>query len=193
MPKVETFDKELVLKKATNVFNDKGFNATSMQDLVDATALNRSSIYNSFGNKLDLFLECLKSYQGVYTIKISETLHKGQNPLHAIELLFKFYINEIVEDKDNMGCLITNCTSEMANQDKSIDKFLNDNQRSFIALLEELVRKGQKESIINLNKTANEYAWYLFTSILGFRTIGIMISDKKELKSIAKTITQTLI
>ena len=193
MPKVETFDKELVLKKATEVFHDKGFNAASMQDLVDATALNRSSIYNSFGSKLDLFLECLKSYQTIYTIKISEVLHMAHNSLQAIELLFEFYLNEVINDKDDKGCLITNCTSEMANQEKAIINFLSLNQRSFMGLLEELVAKGQKESTINLNKTPKEYALYLFSSIQGFRTTGILISNKKDLQTIAKTIIQTLI
>ncbi|GAA3607925.1 TetR/AcrR family transcriptional regulator [Flavivirga amylovorans] len=193
MPKVETFDKELVLKKATKVFHDKGYNATSMQDLVDATTLNRSSIYNSFGNKLDLFLECLKSYQDTYLIKISKTLNKADNSLHAIELLFDFYLKEIIEDKDDKGCLITNCTSEMANQEASIINFLSSNQNSFIGFLEDLVSKGQEESMINLNRTPNEYALYLFSSIQGFRTAGILISNKKALQTIAKIIIQTLI
>ncbi len=193
MPKVETFDKELAIKRATEVFHDKGFNATSMQDLVDATTLNRSSIYNSFGSKLELFLECLKSYQGVYAIKVSEILDKAHNSLHAIELLFEFYLYEMIQDKDDKGCLITNCISEMANQEKAIVNFLSQNQKSFIELLEELVANGQKKSIINLNRTPNEYALYLFSSIQGFRTTGILISNKKDLHIIAKTTIQTLI
>ncbi|TGV04000.1 TetR/AcrR family transcriptional regulator [Flavivirga rizhaonensis] len=193
MPKVETFNKEFVLKQATDVFHDKGFNATSMQDLVDATALNRSSIYNSFGSKLDLFLECLKSYKEAHFVRISETLDKAHNPLHAIELLFEYYLNEIIKDKDDKGCLITNCTSEMANQEPSIINFLCSNQNSFIGFLEDLVRKGQEESAINLNRTPNEYALYLFSSIQGFRTAGILISNKSKLQTIAKTIIQTLI
>ncbi|MDD7885775.1 TetR/AcrR family transcriptional regulator [Flavivirga sp. 57AJ16] len=193
MPKVETFDKVLVLKKATDVFHEKGYNATSMQDLVDATALNRSSIYNSFGSKLDLFLECLKSYQDLYIIKISETMDKADHALHAIELLFEFYLNEILSDNEDKGCLITNCISEMANQETSIINFLSSNQRFFMELLEELVKKGQKESTINRHRTSKEYALYLFSSIQGFRTTGILISNKKDLQTIVKTIIQTLI
>ncbi|GAA3641985.1 TetR/AcrR family transcriptional regulator [Flavivirga jejuensis] len=193
MPKVETFDKELVLKRATEVFHDKGFNATSMQDLVDATTLNRSSIYNSFGSKLDLFLECLKSYQDTYVLKVSEILQSADNSLHAIELLFELYLHDTLKDKDDKGCLITNCISEMANQENAIVTFLKSNQKSFIKLLEELVAKGQKESSINLSRTPNEYALYLFSSIQGFRTAGILISNKKDLQTIANTIIQTLI
>ena len=50
MPKLETFDKVQVIDKAMYLFHAKGYHLTSMQDLVDATGLNRSSIYNSFGS-----------------------------------------------------------------------------------------------------------------------------------------------
>ncbi|AUP77320.1 TetR/AcrR family transcriptional regulator [Flavivirga eckloniae] len=193
MPKVETFDKELVLKKAANVFHNKGFNAASMQDLVDATGLNRSSIYNSFGGKLDLFLECLKSYRDLFYTKVSKRLQNADNPLDAIERLFELYLDEIVSDKDDKGCFITNCTSEMANQNESIVSFLNANRTSFLEFLEELVEKGQEQSVINNNKSANEYALYLFSSIQGLRTTGILISNKNDLQIIIKTIIQTLI
>ena len=56
MPKTEIFNRVDVLDKAAKIFSNKGFNGTSMQDLVDTTGLNRSSIYNSFGSKLDLSL-----------------------------------------------------------------------------------------------------------------------------------------
>ena len=66
MPKVETFNRDLVITQATEVFHDKGYNAASMQDLVDATGLNRSSIYNSFVSKLNLYIDCLEAYQYKY-------------------------------------------------------------------------------------------------------------------------------
>ena len=65
MPKVETFNKEQVLNNVIRLFHEKGYNATSMQDLVDATGLNRSSIYNSFGSKKELFQESLKTYRAI--------------------------------------------------------------------------------------------------------------------------------
>ncbi|MEC3908091.1 TetR/AcrR family transcriptional regulator [Tamlana sp. 2201CG12-4] len=192
MPKVETFDKSLVIQQATNVFHDKGYNATSMQDLVDATGLNRSSIYNSFESKHNLFLECMAAYQNRYQVKISNTLLKANNPLEAIHFIFDLYLNEIAIDKDKRGCMLVNCKSEMANHDKAITNFLNKNQDQTVYLLEDLVKKGQKENLINNIKTYKEYALYLYSSIQGFRMTGILISDKAQLQSIIKTIIQTL-
>ena len=106
MPKVETFNRDVVLKQATEVFHDKGFNATSMQDLVDATGLNRSSIYNSFENKLNLYLECLKLYEDKYNRETSKRLLESSSGLEAIRLIFELYLNEMIKLKDERGCLI---------------------------------------------------------------------------------------
>jgi len=97
MPKVETFNRDVVLKQATEVFHDKGFNATSMQDLVDATGLNRSSIYNSFENKLNLYLECLKLYEDKYNRETSKRLLESSSGLEAIQLIFELYLNEMTK------------------------------------------------------------------------------------------------
>lgn len=193
MPKVETFDKNLVIKKATEVFHSKGYNATSMQDLVDATGLNRSSIYNSFENKHNLYLECLSSYQNHYKDQLTDKILKASNSIEAINNLFDLYLNYILEDENKKGCMIVNCKSEMANQDKSITHFLIKNQNLMLDLLEDIVSKGQKELSINNKCTSKEYAIYLFSSIQGFRMTGILIKNKHELQSIIKTITQTLI
>ncbi len=193
MPKVEVFDKALVLEQATHVFHDKGYHATSMQDLVDATGLNRSSIYNSFDNKLNLFMACLKAYQTAYGNKVSNELEKATDSLEAIERLFKFYLKEIVRDTEDKGCLLVNATSEMANQEPCVTHFLNSNKEGFMTMLEELVQNGQQEGCINLDKSPKEYALYLFSSIQGLRTTAILIANKKDLQSIINITLRTII
>ncbi len=192
MPKVETFNRDFVLKQATSVFHEKGYNAASMQDLVDATGLNRSSIYNSFGGKMNLYMTCLKSYQDHYFLQINNKLSNAKNGLNALELLLELYLKDILEDKRDMGCLITNCVTEMGNQEPIITNFLNNNRASFIDFLSDLIERGQNEGFINKNSTPKEYGLYMYSSIQGFRTTGILLSDKSDLTIIIKTIIQTL-
>ncbi|VAV86174.1 hypothetical protein MNBD_BACTEROID02-1923 [hydrothermal vent metagenome] len=192
MPKIETFNRDLVLTQAAEVFQEKGYNATSMQDLVDATGLNRSSIYNSFVSKLDLYLDCLKSYETKFNRDTSKVLLKAQNPLHAIELIFKLYINVITVDKYDKGCLIGNCKAEMANQEKVITTFLENNQKNMLLLLEDLIVKGQEENLINTKQNPKVYALYLFSSLQGFRMTGILITDRTQLKGIANSVLQSI-
>ncbi|WP_024769212.1 TetR/AcrR family transcriptional regulator [Aquimarina macrocephali] len=192
MPKVETFDRNIVLQKATEVFHKKGYNGTSMQDLVDATSLNRSSIYNSFGSKLNMFMEVLSHYQSLYGNSFSQKLAQSYNATEAVEAIFDLYVYEIVNDNDRKGCLVTNCKSEMTNQEPLIKSFMEKNQDRMIAMLEDIVTKGQMEKIFNQNQTASQYALYLFSSIQGLRMTGILNKNEEDLRNLIRIILKVL-
>ena len=91
MPKTESFDRKEVLEQAKEAFWKKGYGSTSMQDLVEATKLNRSSIYNSFGDKFNLFLECLKLYQKSERSKAMQLVLKGFITLTIIRAILQPY------------------------------------------------------------------------------------------------------
>ncbi len=192
MPKTESFNRTLVLEQATTVFHDKGYNATSLQNLVDATGLNRSSIYNSFVSKLDLYLECLNVYEAKFNREASKTLLRAEDPLDAIKRLFDLYVKLISLEKFDKGCLITNCKAEMANHEKAITVFLEKNQGHTLQFLEDLIIKGQEDGHINTNQTSKIYALYLFSSLQGFRMTAILITDRTQLQSIVNSILQTI-
>ena len=63
MPRAVEFDNAKVLESAMDLFWKKGYHATSMQDLTEATGLNRSSLYNTFGCKMQLYRTALTQYQ----------------------------------------------------------------------------------------------------------------------------------
>ncbi len=193
MPKETTFDKDFVLKQATNLFREKGYNATSMQDLVEVTGLNRSSIYNTFESKKNLFLECLKSYETLYDREVLKKLVQSNTGLRAIKAIFDMYLFEMAVVKDSRGCLIVNCKSEMANHDAAITNFLSSNQQKALELFEDLVSQGQKDGSINQYKSPKEYALFVYSSLQGFRMTGILVSDKLQLQSIITTVMQTLV
>ncbi|AXT49576.1 TetR/AcrR family transcriptional regulator [Aquimarina sp. BL5] len=192
MPKVETFNRTEVLQKATEVFHKKGYNGTSMQDLVDATDLNRSSIYNSFGSKLGIFMEVLSFYQNNTDENFGKRLAKAYNAADAINVIFEYTLNDIINDTDSKGCLIVNCKSEMTNQDVTIKSFIEKNQDQVVAMLEDIVNKGQMEKIFNTDQTPNQYALYLYTSLQGLRMTCIINKSEEDLKNIIKTVLKVL-
>jgi TetR/AcrR family transcriptional repressor of nem operon len=63
MPRTKEFDYDRALDEAIRVFWDKGYEATSIQDLVNATGVNRASLYQSFGGKRELFQKALERFQ----------------------------------------------------------------------------------------------------------------------------------
>ena len=192
MPKVETFDREQVLLNATMVFHKKGYNGTSMQDLVDATNLNRSSIYNSFGSKLGMFMQVLSHYQKTTNSDLGKKISTTYNAIDTIRAVFEVTLQYILNDNDQKGCLIINCKSEMTNQDSTIKSFIEQNQDRMIAMLEDIVTKGQMERLFNQEQSASQYALYLYSSFQGLRMTGIIHKNEEELKSLINTIIKVL-
>ena len=181
MPRVESFDRDVVLQNAMQVFWANGFNATSMQQLVDATGLNRSSLYNSFGDKMELYRAALKEYAGDTQQQIQCAIGKAENPLAAIRAVFENFLPEIMND--SKGCMGMSCKSEMSG-DLSIKNFLENNQEQTLTLFEKLVANGQSSRVINKNQDARDYAWHIYNSFQGYRMTGILVKDEMILKSI---------
>jgi TetR/AcrR family transcriptional repressor of nem operon len=186
MPKVETFNKELVIKQATEVFHTKSYSLTSMQDLVDATGLNRSSIYNTFGSKLDLYMECLRSYQSESKQEIQHIMTGAKDAKATLKAIFLLNLKKNHKG-ENDGCLINNCTTEMANQETVINQFLCNNQHGMVQLFQSIVAKGQQEGVFNQLQTPKVYSLYLLNAFQGLRVTGILSTDDNQLKSVVNT------
>jgi TetR/AcrR family transcriptional repressor of nem operon len=181
MPRVETFDRDQVLQNAMQVFWKNGYNATSMQQLVNATGLNRSSLYNSFGDKMDLYRASLKAYTSNTQEQLQQATSKAKNPLQAIRSVFENFLPEIVNE--NKGCMGMSCKSEMS-ADVGIKSFLENNQEQTLLMFERLVTSGQETGNINKNQTARDYAWHIYNSFQGYRMTGVLVKDEQVLRTI---------
>ena len=88
MGRSKAFNEELVLDKAIEVFWAKGYEATSIQDLVDAMGIQRGSLYGTFGSKQELFLKSLDRYSLVVVKDLLALLTSKTSALESIELFF---------------------------------------------------------------------------------------------------------
>ena len=193
MANILKFDRNQMLESIVLVFQEKGYSGTSMQDIVDITKLNRSSIYNSFGSKMELYLEALDVYKNDFIDTSSKKISNTQCGLEAIQLLFSYHISRIINDNEGKGCMIANCKSELGSSgDKSINKWLKNSESYNISLLEELVLNGQQSGSINKDKSPEEYALYLFSNIQGLNMTGIFLKDRKGLETLVKNILYIL-
>ncbi|MDH5762065.1 MAG: TetR/AcrR family transcriptional regulator [Nitrospinota bacterium] len=111
MPRHKEYDREEVLDRALKVFQTKGFEGTSVQDLVKATGLNRFGMYNAFGSKEGLFLEVMDRYRNEVATRGLEILLAEPRGLKNI----RAYFDEMIKNYSNgkaQGCLITNTAVE---------------------------------------------------------------------------------
>ena len=189
MARTETFNRDQVLFNILETFWSKGYNGTSMQDLVDATGLNRSSLYNSFGDKKSLYKTALKIYMERSGRQLEHAIKKSNNTLEGIEFMFYSFLPEI--KVDSRGCMNMKCKAEMSG-DESMANWLTTSQKDILNLFEDLVIAGQGSGHINKDQQPQVYAWYLYNAFQGFRMTGILEKDETILKSIVKNTLSVL-
>jgi len=102
-------------------FWEEGYERTSVQDLVDATGLSRSSLYETFGSKHDLYVAALDRYRDRETRQLIDRLDDGKSPLTCIRKVFE-QAGEACSDEDGRGCFVVNATVERARSDEDISR-----------------------------------------------------------------------
>ncbi|MDN5941216.1 MAG: TetR/AcrR family transcriptional regulator [Nitrospira sp.] len=120
MPRPKEFNPEDAIEKAMQVFWHKGYEATSMEDLLSAMDINRGSLYDTFGDKRQLFLKVMDRY---CTSFVGPNFSLLDQPGPALQTLRRF-INGMIEgalaDPQRRGCLIANTVMELSPHEKDI-------------------------------------------------------------------------
>lgn len=99
---------DVVLDRATSVFWQRGYAATSLRDLVDATGLGAAALYHRFADKDGLFVAVLRRYAELGLRQRLARLASLPCPLSAIAALFDELVEASASDADRRGCLLVN-------------------------------------------------------------------------------------
>ena len=192
MPKTKQFDEAAVLEKARNVFWKKGYNGTSMDELVKATGLSRSSIYDSFGDKHGLYMRALQHYQLEKRQSLVEGIPPALSSRKKIGWIFQNSIAQALGDRQRKGCFMVNTTTELANIDSSMNKIVNANMEAMEEIFYSLVKEGQAAGDITKKFSAKALARNLFSSFNGLTIIGQTRPEKELLEDITKVALSVL-
>ncbi|MEM9918528.1 MAG: TetR/AcrR family transcriptional regulator [Bacteroidota bacterium] len=187
MPRSKNFDRQEVLQKAVELFWQKGFHATSMQDLVDHLEINRGSMYNTFGGKEQLFQEALALYKKQTGQDSKDILSSGDGSERAfLTRFFDQEIKGILEDKSDRGCFFVNTTTELSNQSASIHGLMYDNMNEAIAFFAKVIQRGQAKGEISCRATPEVLARHLFTFQNGLKVVSKLEKDPSKLREIVQ-------
>jgi TetR/AcrR family transcriptional regulator, copper-responsive repressor len=103
-----SFNEVEVKDVITRVFWERGFSATSLDDLARATGLTRPSLYGAFGNKLSMYLMTLDVFSGMMRDTAGQALWKGRTIRAALSRFYSEAINIYLgnEKAQPNGCLV---------------------------------------------------------------------------------------
>ena len=191
MARPREFDADSVLESATRVFWTRGFDNTSLDDLCEATGLNRSSLYAAFGAKRDLYLSALARYEDGSSARIAAALD-GKPIQKGVKAFLDALIDSIVAGPGRRGCFIGNCAAEMARLDRGAAARV----RRSLARIEAAFRDGlagaQARGELPPGSNSAVLARFLTASIQGLRLVGKANPDRAALNDIARTILRCL-
>lgn len=190
MPRNKEFEYEEKLEKARDLFWEKGYHATSIHDIVDRMGLNRSSVYNSYGNKQALFLKCLENYAA---LKAAQYRHAGKNASSAFEAL-AFTIRDVVEQTitDRKACLIVRTIFELGNEVPAVSSFIKKNAAVLESIFRELVLRAKAEGELKNETSPDMLASYILTSCSSFYMRYVLTGDKKEVNGMIDFLISSL-
>jgi TetR/AcrR family transcriptional repressor of nem operon len=184
MARTKDFDEDEVLQKAMNLFWHKGYNGTSMQDLVDGLGISRSSMYDTFGDKHTLFMKALENYKKMATAEMKAIVDNAPTAKEAIRKMFEYTVIELLRDDQHKGCFLVNAAVELASHDQEINKMLCENDRQLEKYFHEAIKKGQSTGEISAEKNAHALAQFILNSIKGIRVTSRSGADKKIFQDI---------
>ena len=191
MARIKAFDQAQVLDRAVELFWQKGCQGTSMQDLVDYLGISRSSLYDTYGDKRQLFLAALAKYReqaGAATLAMLEGA-TGAKPV--LRQLFESAIQESVVDQPK-GCLMVNTAVEAPLLDPEVSRLVEDNRLAMEAALGRLIERGQASGEISTRHPAKALARFIFNTITGIRGSARARVERKVLEDVVEVTMSAL-
>lgn len=158
------FDRDEALQRAMQVFWEKGYNATSIQDLVDAAGINRSSMYSTFGDKEALFLQSLEMYTDMHYAELRDALSGRAKPLTRLKRGMRRMFERVTAEEFN-GCLAANTATELGVSHPDVARIvramLTRGIRAVRQVLDEAVEAGELDPATDTARLATFFVTFM--------------------------------
>jgi TetR/AcrR family transcriptional repressor of nem operon len=186
------FDPEAALERAMEVFWLKGFQSTSVSDLLAAMEINRFSMYQTFGGKDELFVAALELYRGRWSAMIAEHLSRTGPARAVLAELLREMGRQILTDKLGRGCLVANSAVEVrwlgAEAAALVRRSVDGLEDAFTRTLERAAAEGD----LRPGRDARVHARFLVATMNGIRDVAKLDPDRKRIHGLVELLIETL-
>jgi len=181
------FDENKVLTNAMEQFWREGYEASSVQKLLDCTGINRGTLYNSFGDKDTFFKSCVDQYNNVLDKQVAASLKNPKfSSWEAIEAYFEETVLNVTNKHRSMGCLLVNSVCESINYDKEMRKVVRGSLATIRKALLARLKEAHKSRKVKKGISAEFAAEVLMNSLHGIRVNSRDGKTPKQLKELIK-------
>jgi TetR/AcrR family transcriptional repressor of nem operon len=185
MAGVKQFDRDKALDSAMAAFWSRGYEATSIDDLVEATGIGRGSLYGTFGDKRQLFLAALDRYWNTVGMEMFAEL-SDPDARHAIERMFDALIRRASNPKFPRGCLFTNTSLECPSCGGEITRKIAENMGQQETAIYLVLRKAQADGTLNPAQDARALARFFLGVAWGINAVNKSVADPGVFRDIVR-------
>jgi TetR/AcrR family transcriptional repressor of nem operon len=165
MPRTKDFDPAAAVDAAMDLFWTKGYEATSVDDLVRHLGVGRGSLYATFGSKHQLYLRALERYRATVGGAVVAQIACGAPIRQALRVWLATSIDSILGDPERRGCIMVNAAAERGSCDPAARRCVNSNAQSIEDALHAAIVRAQQAGDVSRDKDARALArFYLVTS-----------------------------
>ncbi|MFI6288335.1 TetR/AcrR family transcriptional regulator [Streptomyces sp. NPDC051018] len=184
MARTKEFDPDAALQRAMELFWHKGYEATSMADLVEHLGIGRASVYATFGSKRELYLKAYDRYleNGVDFVGL---LSRPGPVLPAVRALVERYADEAARDTLHRGCMVVNTAVELAPHDRTAARRVEANWDFVEGTLTSALARARAQGELSAGKDPRALARFLLTLLQGIRVMGMGSQDPARLRDTA--------
>jgi len=189
MGRKKNFIEEEILDKAIVLFQQKGYNATSPEELVKYLGISRSSLYATFGDKRGLLIKSLQYYVKLTADSVNKVTENNNDPIRGIEEIFNIAIEGCYHPGMPNGCFLVNSIIEFGSEDTQALELIRQSYQNCLDALSHFLILIKKDNPESKNLDIETTVDYLMNTIS-----GIVVSTKAGMdeKSCRKMVDKTL-
>ena len=177
MGRTKEFDEIEVLDKAISIFRGRGYNGTSMEDLVNGLGISRSSLYDTYGNKHALFIKALESYHTKALQRMNTILKESISAKEAIRQLLKLTKGDLIGDLKQDGCFWVNAAVEIVPYDQEIEDIITHYNQQVEQIFHSALTNGQENGEIPLGINTMTTSRFFASTLKGLSVVARSKTD----------------
>lgn len=166
------YTKNIILEKASILFNSKGYKATSISDITTETKMTKGAIYKHFKNKEALEMDAFNHMLSIVSEQLRAKIKAQDSAPTKLRAMLTFFQSYVSMPIIKGGCPLLNTAIEFDDTKADIKKLARKSLLDFKNTIVHILKNGKKYNQIDENLDEEKFASYLFASVEG----GIMVS-----------------
>ena len=182
MVRPKEFDAGEALDRALDLFWSRGYEATSLRELQEHMGIGRQSLYDTYGDKHQLYVAALDRYleRGRATVR-SELDREGAS-LESIKDYFEGLVQFLTPRGERSACMLTNCIMEFGQSDPEIAQRCRSNERGLVAAFEQALERAEENGELGELEDPRATATYLVVQVYGLAVLAKNGATRSQLK-----------